>query len=195
MEIERPKSKQPLPPHAEKVFKGKIFDVYQWEQEMYDGSFATFEKLKRPDTAVIFPVLEDGRIILTEQEQPGKPRFIGAAGGRIEEGESAIEGAKRELLEETGYEAGRFVVWSAKQPTSKIEWAVYIFIAKGLKKVSDLNLDPGEKIKLKIVTFEEFLKISVTEEYAEKDCVEEIYKALLDPVKMEELRKLFDPKS
>lgn len=61
------------------MFKGVIFDVYQWEQEMFDGTTQTFEKLKRPDTIMVIPVTEDGKIILTEQEQPGKKPFISAA--------------------------------------------------------------------------------------------------------------------
>lgn len=72
MKIERPKSLQPMPENAKRVFKGIIFDVYQWEQEMFDGGKETFEKLKRPNTVVVFPVFPDGRIMLTEQEQPGK---------------------------------------------------------------------------------------------------------------------------
>ena len=75
MNIERPKSNQPIPPDAKKVFSGVLFDVYQWEQKMFDGSVATFEKLKRPDTVVVFPVLPNGRIILTEQEQPNDSNY------------------------------------------------------------------------------------------------------------------------
>ena len=71
MEIKRPKSKQPIPDNAKKVFGGVLFDVYQWEQELFDGTKTIFEKLKRPDTVVVFPVLDDGKILLTEQEQPG----------------------------------------------------------------------------------------------------------------------------
>src|SRR3989344_1513944 len=99
MKIQRPESKQPMPDDAKKVFNGKIFDVYQWEQELYDGTKVTFEKLKRPDTVVVFPVLDDGRIILTEQEQPNKKNFIGATGGRVDEGQDGFMAAKRELLE------------------------------------------------------------------------------------------------
>ena len=55
MEINRPQSKQPIPANAKKVFHGVIFDVYQWEQEMFDGTKEIFEKLKRPDTVVVFP--------------------------------------------------------------------------------------------------------------------------------------------
>ena len=85
MQIERPKSKQPMPGNAELVFKGVIFDVYQWEQEMYDGTKKTFEKIKRKDSVAIFPVLPDGKIIISEQQQPGMQSFWDVAAGRIDE--------------------------------------------------------------------------------------------------------------
>jgi ADP-ribose pyrophosphatase len=194
MEPERPISEQPLPPHAKKVFAGVMFDVYQWEQEMYDGSTATFEKLKRPDTVVVFPVLDDGRILLTVQEQPGKAPFIGSAGGRVDAGEGILEAVKRELLEETGYEASEYTLWHAEQPTSKIEWAVFLFVAKGLKKVADLNLDAGEKITLKSVTFDEFVEIATGDDnFVEREIIPLLLKAKLDPAKMADLRNFFKP--
>ena len=194
MEINRPKSKQPIPDHAKKVFDGVIFDVYQWEQELFDGTKTIFEKLKRSDTVVVFPVLDDGKIILTEQQQPGKQSFIGATGGRVDEGEDILEAAKRELLEESGYEASEFILWDAQHPTSKIDWVIYTFIAKGLKKVSDINLDAGEKITLKPVNFDEFIELGTNEKFAEKEIIFKLLEAKLYPEKKEELRKLFNPK-
>ncbi len=193
MEIPKPKSKQPIPENAKCVFHGEIFDVYQWEQKMYDGSTATFEKLKRPDTVVIFPILPDGKILLVEQEQPGKDPFIGTPGGRVDLGEDILEAAKRELLEETGYEAKKFILWDAQQPVSKIEWSVYTFVAKGLKKVADMNLDAGEKIELKPVTFNEFMEISVKRNFSEREIVLKIMEARLISEKRKELQKLFSP--
>lgn len=193
MDIERPKSKQPLPPHAKRVFKGTIFDVYQWEQEMYDGSRAIFEKLKRPDTVVVFPVLPDGKIILTEQEQPGKQPFIGATGGRVDEGEDILTAAKRELLEESGYIAEEFILWDSAQPISKIEWAIYTFIAKGLKKVADLDLDAGEKIKLKPVTLDELIELGGQDNFYEKEIAFRLFEAKHIPAKKKELEELFKP--
>lgn len=193
MNIQRPKSRQPLPENAERVFKGKIFDVYQWQQELYDGSKTTFEKLKRPDTLVVFPVLDNGQILLTEQEQPGKEPFIGATGGRAEEGEDVLSAAKRELLEESGYEASEFILWHSEQPVSKIEWAVYIFIAKGLRKSAELNLDAGEKIKMKPVSFDELLDIGTQSNFYEKEVTPHFYEAKLDPEKRKELQELFKP--
>jgi len=191
MSILRPPSRQPLPAHATKVFTGEIFDVYQWPQTLYDGTTATFEKLKRPDTTVVFPVLPDGRILLTWQEQPGKAPFIGGCGGRVEPGEDVLAAAKREMREETGYEAEQFVLWDAQQPYSKIEWAIYVFIAFGARPLGSTALDGGEKITLQPVTFDEFVMLSSHPAFAEKEIVHHLYEARLNPEKMKELRKLF----
>jgi 8-oxo-dGTP pyrophosphatase MutT (NUDIX family) len=61
-------------------------------------------------------------------------------------GEDILTAAKRELLEESGYEADEFVLWDAQHPVIKIDWVVYTFVAKGLRKVADLRLDGGERI-------------------------------------------------
>lgn len=180
-----------IPENAKLVFKGVIFDVYQWEQELYDGSKATFERLKRPDTVVVFPVTEDKKIILTEQEQPGRDKFITGAAGRVEEGEEPLECAKRELREETGYEARDWILLDKIQPVNKIEWTVYIYVAKGCKKVGDLNLDPGEKVSLKIVDFDEFLDLAFAEDFYDKEMIIKILKAKADQSSMEELKKIF----
>jgi ADP-ribose pyrophosphatase YjhB (NUDIX family) len=193
MKIQRPKSKQPIPIHAKKVFKGALFDVYQWEQELFDGTKTKFEKLKRPDTVVIFPVLPDGKIILTKQEQPGKEPFIGATGGRVDEGEDILSAAKRELLEESGYEAEEFILWDAQHPTGKVDWVVYTFIAKGLKKVSGLNLDGGEKIELMEITNDELIDLSLDKKFEEKEIIFKLLEAKFDPKKKKELQELFNP--
>jgi ADP-ribose pyrophosphatase len=173
------------------VFKGVMFDTYQWEQEMYDGTTATFEKLKRPDTVVIFPVLDNGKIILTRQEQPGKKPFVGAVGGRIDEGEDVLDAAKRELREESGYEADEFILWKAEHPTSKIDWVVFTFIAKGLKKVHEQDLDTGEKIKLMEVSLDELSDIALNPDFSEREVIPDLLESKINPNKREELENLF----
>lgn len=191
MSTERPLSSQPLPDHAKKVFSGVMFDVYQWEQEMFDGSTATFEKLKRPDTVITFPVTAEGKILLTRQEQPGKAPFIGAAGGRVDLGEDIEAAAWREMREETGCEADELILWKAFQPTSKIEWALFFFIARDARKVAGLSLDAGEKIDVIEVTFDEFLETVLRPDFMEKEIVRDVLEAKLDSEKMADLKRLF----
>lgn len=143
MEILRPESKQPMPETARQVFKGLYFDIYQWEQEGFDGRPHLFEKVRRRDTTVIIPVLPNKKILISEQAQPGRAPYLGYIGGRIEGDEPPLEGAKRELQEETGYMASDWILLNARQPFGKIDWAIYVFIARGLTRVSEPNLDPG----------------------------------------------------
>lgn len=195
MNIEHPKSKQPIPENAKRVFKGVIFDIYQWEQEMFDGTNAIFERAKRQDAVAVFPVLPDGRILLNKEEQPGKPPFIGTPGGRVEEGEDLLDAIKRELLEETGYQAEEFIFWFGQNITPKVDWNVYIFIAKGLKKVTDLRLDAGEKIEPLPVTLDELIDMGTREDmnFREQEIVMKLLEAKYNSEKKKELEELFKP--
>ncbi len=183
--------KSTIPEYAKCVFAGVIFDVYQWEQELYDGTKTTFEKLVRPDTVTVYGILPDGKILLTEQEQPGKALFVSPTGGRVDPGEDPLTAAKRELLEESGYEADVWELWMVSVPYTKIAWSIHTFVAKGLRKVSDQSLDGGEKITLKPVPFDTFLDIATHDSFLETDVKLKVFEAKLDPAKMEALKKLF----
>ncbi len=191
MNIQKPQSKQLIPASAKKVFQGKLFEVWQWEQKLFDGKTKTFEKVKRPETVMVLPVTDAGKIVLTEQEQPGEGFFIGLIGGIVDLGESVLEAAKRELLEESGYRAQNFILWDAVQLINKIEWPVYTFIAKGLKKEQDMQLDGGERIKLKEVTFDEFLVLTHEDKFRDIEVALKIHKDENNQKQMDKMKRLF----
>lgn len=182
-----------IPDNAKKVFEGVIFDVYHWEQELFDGSTATFEAVKRIDTNSVVTVI-DNKILITREEQPSKPPFLGLPGGRIERGEDALSAAKRELLEETGYEAKEWVHWFTEDSskTSKIEWNTFYFIAKSSTKKSEPNLDGGEKIEVELITFEQFIERRKEFCSINSDLLAILEKAAQDEEEKEKLRNLLD---
>lgn len=151
---------RPLPPDAKKVFKGKIYSVWQWRQKLFDGSYTTFERIQRADTSVVVGVLPDKRILLTEDEQPGRTAVITAAGGQVDPGETPAQAARREFREETGYEIGELVPWFSYHPSSRMIWQVNFFIGRNLKKKGEPELDGGERIKVLTYTFDEFLALA-----------------------------------
>lgn len=191
MQITRPASKLALPKNAKCVFKGIIYDVYQWQQEQFDGSLATFEKLKRPDTVMILPITPEKKIMIIELEEPGRKPYLAATGGRVDPGEKILDAAKREMLEESGYIAEEFILWDAQQPFAKIEWAIYTFLAKNIHKIKEQELDNGEKIKLKFVSFDEFIDLVISGQFTDNEILRKIMQAKLDSQKMSLLKKLF----
>jgi ADP-ribose pyrophosphatase len=188
---DRPHRKSTVPDSATLAFEGKIFDVYPWEQELYDGSFYTFERLSRNDTAVMYPVLENGKILLIKDSQPQRGTIITAPSGRLEPGEMPEEAIVRELLEETGHQAETVVPFYSVQPYEKIDWFVHVFIGKKCKKIQEPKLDPGEKIELFPVTFDEMVELVLSESIRQEGLNTLVLRALLDPKKTEDLRKLF----
>ncbi|TAJ14380.1 NUDIX hydrolase, partial [Patescibacteria group bacterium] len=180
-----------VPKNARKVFEGEIFDMYQWEQELYDGSTAIFEKGSRPDTAVVYPVTDEGKILIIEDSQPHRETVLTSISGRIEDNETPEEAAKRELLEETGYEVRELVSFYTTTPVEKLDWINYVFIAKGCRKTQEPAPDPGEKIVVREVSFDELISLSAEGKLRGKDFQIIALRALLDENNMNELRNKF----
>lgn len=146
-----------IPDHAQCVFKGVIFDVYQWEQRLFDGTTATFEALKRPNTVVVIPVLADDNVAYALQEQPGGSAVLSLFGGRAEEGEDPLETAKRELLEEAGFVSDDWQLLREVIFPGKIDWTIYYYTARNCQKIAEQNLDAGEKIEIFTTSLDHFI--------------------------------------
>jgi len=187
---ERPKSKQPIPEHAQKVFEGIIYDVYHWEQELFDGSTSTFEKLKRNDSGFVIPVLANGNILIVEDSQPGRDTVLTFPGGQTEEGEDPEEGVRRELREETGLGGGEFVLWKATHAMSKVDWVVYAFIGRNLEKIGEADDSPGERIVPREISFDEFIALADNPRFQNYEIVPDLIHARYDAGHREALRKL-----
>ena len=147
-----------VPDTATKVFSGKIFDVYQWPQTLFDGSTATFEMLKRPDTMQVIAI-KDGKIVMVRDEQPNRGRKLSFPGGRADEDASWLDAAKRELLEETGLTFKTWKLLAAYQPMPKIEQFVAWFVATDFESEQPQKLDAGERIEVVELPFNEIRDI------------------------------------
>ncbi|MGH9858248.1 MAG: NUDIX hydrolase [Acidobacteriota bacterium] len=185
-----------IPPHAKKAYQGKIFSIWQWEQELYDGSAAIFESIGRSDYATVIGVLPDQTILLVWDEQPDRKPVLTTAGGRVEAGESPEEAARREFREETGYTIGTLVHLFTYQPSQKAQFSTHMFVGRQLRQKADPQLDPGERIEFRIFSFEEFLRLGQSDSADIGGPVRDwmlrivLLEAQVDPKKKERLHRL-----
>lgn len=182
--------RKPIPPSAKMVFKGVIFEVWQWQQAMFDGTTATFERLRRPDTAQIIAVVDDKILVQTEEQPDATVPFTSIPGGRIDEGEEPLAGAKRELLEETGYASDDWTLWKEVDPVGKLDWTIYTYIARDCRTGGAPHLDAGEKISSRLVSFDEFLSLADDPLFYSPELVSSLLRMRLDESKKEEFRKM-----
>jgi len=148
-----------IPDQAECVFRGQIFDVYQWPQRLFDDTQHTFEMLKRPDTVVVIGVAGD-KILVIEDEQPHFGSRQSFPGGRVDKTDFSIQAAaQREVLEETGYHFKNWRLIKVMQPHLKIEWFVYLLVAWEAGDKQAPHPDAGEKIKAREVSFDELKQL------------------------------------
>ena len=189
----RPVGRQPRPSSAKMVYNGKLFEVWQWEQILYNGSKTVFETLRRPDTVLILPVLSDGQVILAEETQPGMLPMLHSLGGRIELDELPEDAAHRELLEESGYEAQELRLWDAWQPINKIDWAVYLYVAHGLRATSSASPDAGEQIVLRNVSSDVLLERNSDLVIDDYELLHKLYFARADERERDRVLRLLAP--
>ena len=158
----------PIPKNAKRVFRGEIFEVWQWRQKLFDGSYAIFERIKRPPSVSVLAVW-NGKVIVTREQQPDVKPFYGLIAGRVDRGETPKTAAKRELLEEAGLASTDWELIFIDQPSTKIDWKIYFFVARNCRKVAEQKLDPGEKIKILEFSFQKFFKFSTSSKLRDRE--------------------------
>lgn len=130
------------------VYSGALLKVKQDRVRLPDGREGCREYINHPGASVIIAFLENGSLLLERQfRYPLNRVFVEMPAGKIDRGESPLECARRELLEETGYEAETWREVATLHPCIGYsdERLVY-FEARGLK-YSRRNTDDEEFIE------------------------------------------------
>jgi 8-oxo-dGTP pyrophosphatase MutT (NUDIX family) len=101
----------------------------------------------------IFALNRANEVILVEQYRHGIDDVtLEIPGGGVNRGESFLEGAKRELLEETGYSSSDWVKLGELQANPAFMTnTCTTFLALNCEKTQNQNLDPMEEIEVKLL--------------------------------------------
>ena len=137
----------------EVVYEGRFLKVRKDVARMPDGSTNTREFIMHPGAAAMVPIDADGRILIERQFRYGPGRvYVEIPAGKKDPGETSLEPAKRELVEETGYRARRWAHLTRIHPAIGFADEVMdIYLARDLEKV-ERSLDVGEFVEIEWVT-------------------------------------------
>jgi ADP-ribose pyrophosphatase len=93
------------------------------------------EVVEHPGSVVVLPVFPDGRILLVRQDRYAGGAFLWElVAGHIEPGERPRQAARRELLEESGYDARHLERLLTFYPTPGfVTERMHLFRARGLR--------------------------------------------------------------
>ena len=110
--------------------------------------------------AAIIAINEDNQIVtLKEYRHPTGKWVFGCPGGRIDAGESPIEAAKRELLEETGHTASEFIYLGNAYPFAAVsEQTIHYILAKGAKSIQEPTHEPYELMQIHVLSEQQLYK-------------------------------------
>jgi ADP-ribose pyrophosphatase len=143
------------------AYKGKVFSVSSDKIQEPNGITATRDVIRHSGSVVILAIDETGKeplVLLERQYRYAAQEYLWELpAGRIDPGENALAGAKRELLEETGYRAGRWkkVLHFFASP-GFLDETMTIFLARDLT-TGEAQPEADESIECHLVPLSEAL--------------------------------------
>jgi ADP-ribose pyrophosphatase len=124
---------------SERRYQGRIIQLDLDTVEFPDGSTGQLEMIRHPGASAVVPILgdpqsDDPEVLLLRQFRHAADGLIWEIpAGRLDEGESPEECARRELAEETGMRAGRLERLTTIYTTPGFtDERIHLFLASGL---------------------------------------------------------------
>lgn len=138
---------------SELVYQGKFLKIRKDEVRLPDGGTASREYVVHPGAAAMVPLFDDGRILIERQFRYAPRRtFIEIPAGKLDPGETSLQTARRELVEETGYSAAQWGFLTRLHPAIGFaDEFIDVFLCRELTQVPR-QLDHGEFVEIDIVT-------------------------------------------
>ena len=137
--------------HDEQIVKDRWMDMKAATYRLPDGrEVGPFYHYSRKDFVVIVAVDENGDFVCVRQFRQGIARITTEfpAGG-LEEGESPLDAAKRELAEETGYTCGEMkLLMSVPAAPTISSNTCHIVLAENCRPAGEQSPDPYEFIEI-----------------------------------------------
>ena len=144
--------------HTTLVKKGRVFELYTENITLSNGFTMDMEIIRHPGAAAIVAVMDDQSILLLKQYRHAVGGFIWEIpAGTLDPDEDEMTCARRELTEETGYQARQMEKLGVITPLPAYsDERIHIYLASGLTRAAQ-NLDADELLSVHPVGLQDAL--------------------------------------
>jgi len=160
------------------VFNGMIVDVRQDIAELQNGNRAEREVVVHPGGVGIVAVTNNNKVLMVRQYRyPMEEELLEIPAGKLDGGEDPFLCAKRELSEETGYTAAKYVDLGAIYPSPGFcRETLYLYLALDLEP-GDMHLDENELLSVEHVDIDELIDKVMANELKDAKSIVGVMKA------------------
>jgi 8-oxo-dGTP pyrophosphatase MutT (NUDIX family) len=143
---------------VEEAWKGPIFTIDQVWRENPEGKEQGMIVCRAHDWVTVIPELPGDKelsFLMVRQYRHGSGTLsCEFPAGVVDPGESSLDAAHRELREETGYTASEMIPIGEINPNPAfMDNKSTTFLARGLKRTHELDLDESEFLEWRMETF------------------------------------------
>ena len=145
---------------SKEIFDGRILHLFDDTVLLPNGQSASREVIRHVGAVCVIPLLADGRVIVERQfRYPIDQVITEIPAGKLDSpDEDPLEAAKRELKEETGYEADRFIHLGVFYPAAAYcDEKIHMYLALDLHE-GEQDLDPDEFLTVMDVPLQELVE-------------------------------------
>ena len=147
--------------------------------ELPDGRIIPeYYVLEYPDWVNVIAITKDGQFVMERQYRHATRKIsLELPCGVMEEGETPLEAAQRELLEETGFGGGQWKKLMELSPNpSAMSNMTHCFLAIGVEKIAEQHLDETEELSVLFMTKEEVKRMLNENQICQALMVAPLYK-------------------
>jgi len=143
-------------------YEGPLFRVYT--DEILEKGRRVMRDVVRHNGSIVILAIDDSKskrdpqiVMEVQYRHAAKEYLLEVPAGKLEEGEDPLAGAKRELLEETGFRAARWrkMVRYFASPGFLGEW-MQVFIAEGLT-LGEAQPEYDEQLEIEVIPLSKLL--------------------------------------
>jgi ADP-ribose pyrophosphatase len=121
-----------------------------------DGTTQEVAIADQPPGVAVLALTPEGAVVLVRQFRPGPGRLmLDLPSGFVEGGEAVVDAARRELKEETGFEAESVRALGRTSPDAYGTEVRHVVVATGCRRTGTQDTDPGEDTDVVVVALDD----------------------------------------